>query len=108
MGLFNKKSKYDKRMKRPIKFYNSPISEECYNLDTSFINFIVPRLKLFKKDASRVIIYDFSIIDDILKGFELYQKVDEWENDKEIVAFNMKIVNKSMELFAKHWMEFNW
>lgn len=108
MGFFTKKNEYERKMKKPLKFYNSPISEECWNLDSSFIDFIVPRLKLYRKDASRVIIYDFSIVDEIIEGFELYQDIYNWPSDPHKAQENMKKVRHSMELFAKHWMEFNW
>ena len=51
--------KYERRMRKVNKFYNKPRSEECWNLDWNFMNFIVPRLELFKKDASEIIDYDF-------------------------------------------------
>lgn len=108
MGFFTKKNEYERKMKKPLKFYNSPISEECWNLDSSFIDFIVPRLKLYRKDASRVIIYDFSIVDEIIEGFELYQDIYNWPSNPLEAQENMKKVKHSMELFAKHWMEFNW
>ena len=98
--------KYERRMKKVNKFYNKPRSEECWNLDWNFINFIVPRLELFKKDASKIIDYDFSIVDKILEGFKLYQQ--KWDWKVEDMEENMKKVEKSMRIFAKHWREFWW
>lgn len=99
-------SSYDRRMKKVKKFYNKPIGEECFNLDLAFVDFMVPRLELFKKDASKVIDYDFIIIDEILKGFKLYQKKFDWE--LEDMEKNMEIVRKSMDIFAEHLYEFWW
>lgn len=97
---------YERHMKKPMRLYTKPISEECWNLDFSFIDFIVPRLELFKKEASEIIAYDFSIIDEILVGFRLYSTKYDWEIED--IKKNMAIVKKSMKLFSEHWMEFGW
>lgn len=99
-------SSYDRVMKKVYKFYNKPKKEECYNLDLAFVDFMVPRLERFKEDAKGVIVYDFSIIDDILDGFRIYQKKFDWElkDEKE----NARRVKRSMELFAEHFSEFWW
>lgn len=100
------KSKYDRRMKKILKFYDNPYSEECYSLDISFVEFMIPRLELFKEEASKWIVYDFTVVDEILKGFRLYKDIFDWESDD--IKKNMAVVNKSMKLFAKHWTEFGW
>lgn len=107
--------KYDRVMKKVDKHYTNVKSEECWNLDWNFVKFMIPRLELFKKEASKIIVYDFSIIDEILVGFKLYENKWNWEagiNDmeelKKIVIRNNKIVDKSMKLFAEHWKEFWW
>lgn len=102
--LFN--NKYERRMKKPEKFYRNPISEECYALDINFVEFMIPRLELFKKDASKWIVYDFSIVDKILVGFKLYKEIFDWK--PEDIEKNMTIVKESMKLFSEHWMEFGW
>ena len=63
--------KYDRHMKKPMRFYTNPISEECWNLMIILIEFIIPRLKLFRKEASAIIEYDFTIVDRIIEGFEV-------------------------------------
>ena len=101
--------KYDRHMKKPNHFYANPVSEECWNLDLSFIEFIIPRLKMFKEEASKTIVYDFTIIDKILEGFELYRHIFDWDTTNvEIIKDNYKKVQESMDLFSKHWMEFGW
>ena len=108
MRLFNKifGDEYDRAMKKPNRFYTNPIEQECWNLDLSFVEFMVPRLKLFREEASKIIKYDFTIVDRILEGFELYLSKFDW--DVEDAKSNMKKVQKSMNLFAKHWTEFWW
>ena len=111
--LFN--NKYERRIKKPEKFYRNPISEECYALDINFVKFMIPRLELFKKEASEIIEYDFSIVDKILEGFKLYEQKWEWDNNiddleelKNVILKNNAIVDESMKLFAEHWKEFWW
>ena len=99
-------SKYDRRMKKAKKFYTNPYSEECYALDINFVEFMIPRLELFKKDASKWIVYDFSIVDKILVGFKLYKEIFDWK--LEDIEKKMTIVKESMKLFSEHWMEFGW
>lgn len=99
-------SSYDRRMKKVNKFYNNPFREECYNLDMAFVDFMVPRLKKFKEDASKQIVYNFDIIDEILVGFELYQGHFDWE--LEDIEKNMEVVNHSMKLLSEHFWEFWW
>lgn len=98
--------KYERHMKKPRRFYTKPISEECWNLDMSFIEFIIPRLELFKKEASKIIVYDFTIIDKILDGFRLYLTKSDWELDE--VEQNYKKFQTSMRLFAKNVQDFWW
>lgn len=98
--------KFERKMKKVSKFYNNPLVEETYSLDLSFIEFIIPRLKLFKEKANQIIVYDFTIIDKILEGFELYLNIFEWSMDE--CKINMPKVKKSMKLFAEHWTEFGW
>ena len=101
--------KYDRHMKKPNHFYANPVIEECWNLDLSFIEFIIPRLKMFKEEASKIIVYDFTIIDKILEGFELYRHIFDWNTTNvETIKDNLKKVQESMDLFSKHWMEFGW
>jgi hypothetical protein len=106
MLQFLKNNRYERHMKKPNKFYRNPISEECYNLDYSFIQFITPRLQMFRKEASKTIDYDFTILDTIINGFILYYSVFDW--DVENIDNNNKIVKNSMKLFAEHWTEFWW
>ena len=98
--------KYERRMKKVNKYNRNVVREECWNLDLGFVDYIVPRLEVFKEDASKIIEYDFSIVDKILEGFKLYQRKYDWDIDD--YENNLKIVEKSMKLFAKHWMEFWW
>ncbi len=93
---------FDRRTER---FYNEPKAEECYNLNSSFIKFMLPRLKLFKKDASKVINYDFTIVDEIIEGFELFFEYG--DSLEEEIERNVK-VDKAIELFSKHWRELWW
>lgn len=108
MRLFDKLfgDKYDRRMKKQRRFYTKPISEECWNLDMAFIEFIIPRLELFKTDASKIIVYDFDIIDQILEGFRLYQNKFDWEVEEAKENYDKFL--KSMKLFAEHIAEFWW
>lgn len=98
--------RYDRRMKKYHKLYTKPIEEETFSLDCNFIDFIVPRLELYKEKASKWIVYDFTIIDKILVGFKLYQSVFDWK--VEDIEKNMAIVKESMQVFAEHWMELGW
>lgn len=104
--IWKKNNSYERRMKKPKKFYNSPRSEECWNVDLAFVEFMIPRLKLFKEDASKMIVYDFTIIDRILEGFELYKNKYDWtpENCEENYAKFLA----SMELFKDNIIDFWW
>lgn len=108
MSLFAKLfgDKYERHMKKANHFYTKPIDEETWNLDLCFVDFMVPRLRLFKEKASNIIDYDFTIIDKIIEGFELYRHHYDWEDAS--IKENLKKVQKSMRLFAEHWMEFWW
>lgn len=48
-------SKYDRVMKKVNKFYQNPKKEELYNLDSSIIEFLIPRLNQFIIDSSTMI-----------------------------------------------------
>lgn len=98
--------KYDRRMKKAKRFYTNPIDEETWNLDLTFVDFMVPRLRLFRERASKIIEYDFTIVDEIIEGFELYRHHFDWDDDS--VKDNIKKAQKSMKLFAEHWKEFWW
>lgn len=107
--------KYDRVMKKVDKTYTNVKSEECWNLDWNFVKFMIPRLELFKKEASKIIEYDFTIVDKILVGFKLYENKWEWDsgiNDleeiRQIFIKNNAIVDESMKLFAEHWRDFWW
>lgn len=73
------------------------MSEECWNLDLSFIEFIIPRLKMFKEEASKIIVYDFTIIDKILEGFELYRHIFDWDTS------NVETVKDNLKKFKNLW-----
>ncbi len=48
-------SKYDRVMRKAYKFYNSPKSEETYALDHALVSMIVPRLRLFIEDSTKIV-----------------------------------------------------
>ena len=98
--------RYERRMKKPMQMITNPISEECWNLDLTFVEFMIPRLELFKREASKIIKYDFSIVDNILVGFKLYAAKFDW--NAEDYKKNIKVVEESMKVFSEHWMEFWW
>lgn len=108
MRLFDKifGDSYDRHMKKPMRMYTNPVSEECYNLDLVFVDFMVPRLKLFKKEASEIIEYDFTIVDKIIEGFELFQNKFDWSLEE--AEANYAKFQESMKLFAEHIAEFWW
>lgn len=111
MRLFDRifGDKYDRRMKKVKKYNTNVLSEECWNLDTAFVDWIVPRLKVFRKEASRIIDYDFTVVDQIIEGFELYTSKFDWDlSDEKVIKDNLKRVDNSMKLFAEHWREFWW
>ncbi len=66
-------SKYERRMRRRQRIYSNPYSEECFSLNYSICEFIIPRLYLYKKEASQMIEYDFTKIDKMIAAFELYR-----------------------------------
>lgn len=51
-------SKYERHMRKADKFYANPFKEETYALDSNIIKFLLPRLKLFIEDSSRIVDWD--------------------------------------------------
>lgn len=46
---------------------------------------------MFKEEASKMIVYDFTIIDKIIEGFELYRHIFDWDTTNvETVKDNLK------------------
>ena len=99
-------NKIDREIAKVEKFYKKPRKVETWNLDFNIIQFLVPRLRLFKELSQEIIEYDYTIVDKILEGFELYLSVDDWETGDMIK--NMEKVDKSMKIFSEHWREFWW
>lgn len=79
--------------------------EELWNLDCTFIDWIIPRLKVFKKkttgypcDINSPEEWD-EILDKIIKSFELYK--DDSEFDLESIKKNNEIIKEGFKLFAE-------
>ena len=88
---------------------------ETWNLDITIAKFIVPRLKAFKEckngHPSRLTEKKWNkILDEMIEGFELYCKKDEWEFEQDLNERNDKFakVNKSLKLFSKYFHDLWW
>lgn len=51
--------KYERVMKRCEKFYNHPKKEEVYDLSSTMIEFLIPRLELFLNESTKIIDWEF-------------------------------------------------
>lgn len=52
-------SKYDRIMKKCNHFYDNPKVEETWCLYPSISRYLVPRLKLFLKESSKIVNWDY-------------------------------------------------
>jgi hypothetical protein len=104
--------KKPKNYKENLKKIASTNKFDVWNLDVEFAEFIIPRLKILKKIQNGVpgaLVDDnesFSeslnkyhqILDDIIAGFKIIKKSDNYTFKPE----KLKKVQKSLDLFAKH------
>ena len=88
---------------------------ETWNLDITIAKFIFPRLKAFKEcnhgfPSSLTEKKWNKILDEMIEGFELYCKKDEWEFEQDLNERNDKFakVNKSLKLFSKYFYNLWW
>ena len=80
--------------------------DELWNLDATFVDWILPRLKAFKEhniaypiDLSSKEKWDEEL-DTMIKAFEYY-KIDPFDVDKKERKKQDKIINKGFQLFGK-------
>lgn len=78
--------------------------EEVYSLDYTLVEFMLPRLKLFKEKtcsypASITMEEWQTILQDIIDGWELFIKTDEWDTPQTRLAD---------QLFFKYFHELWW
>lgn len=88
---------------------------ETWNLDITIASFIVPRLKAFKECEngfpSRLTENKWDkILDEMIEGFELAIKKDEWEYEEDLNTRNEKLtkVNKALKHFSKYFHDLWW
>ncbi len=88
---------------------------ETWNLDITIAKFLVPRLKAFKECnngfPARLTKKKWNkIIDEMIEGFELYIKKDDWEFEQDLNERNEKNakVDKALKLFSKHFYDLWW
>lgn len=79
--------------------------EELWNLDCTFVDWIIPRLKVFKEktigypaDVKSPEEWD-KILDKIIKAFELYKQAP--CDDLKQLHMDNQIIKEGFELFAK-------
>jgi len=89
-----------------IKFiYAHPFNEEIWNLESSFLEWIVPRLKLLKKNNISYPGYMTEekwdkILDEMIDGFESnLERMDMLDETEE----NNKKLARSLHLFSKYF-----
>ena len=107
-----KKTKRAKSWKKQRKLYGFD-SRECWNLNTTFVEWLYSHLMLYKKEAAQVVDleyhkFDFNgktytqkeCINIILKACKRYLLVDEISEDKEKMAKIEKDMEDAIKLFA--------
>lgn len=116
MGIFSRVStqlgidKHERILKKVEKRLTKVTREECYDLTGTFVIFILPRLKQFKKDAMETIAFDWDRIDEIIQGFELYLRMasDEYDESFEQMQKDSEKFLASMELFGELGSQLGW
>ena len=88
---------------------------ECWNLDLTFVNFMIPRLKVFKEQTqgypSNMTFEEWhNILDEMIEGFELWNKHFDWEIEEDINIKNENNfkVNKAIDLFKTYFRDLWW
>lgn len=107
-----KKTKRSKIWKKQRKLYGFD-SRECWNLNTTFVEWLYSHLMLYKKEAAQVVDlkyhkFDFNgktytqkeCINIILKACKRYLLADEVSEDKEKMAKIEKDMEDAIKLFA--------
>lgn len=82
---------------------------ETWNLDTTFVQFMLPRLKRFRKvnvcyPSDMTMKQWNNILDKILKGFELHSV----EHEKTLTKKEYKQIQTAFELFGKYIHQMWW
>jgi hypothetical protein len=88
---------------------------ETWSLDITIAKFLVPRLKAFKECdngyPARLTEKKWNkILDEMIEGFELYIKKDEWDFEPDINTRNEMYakVNKALKQFSKYFQDLWW
>lgn len=96
---------YKRVMKKVNKFYKNPKKEELYNLDSSIIEFLLPRLKNFIVDSSSIVCWDahkeegvdvIKILNSIIDDFE-YVLEYKWDFDETTAKECLKRAKRSFK-----------
>lgn len=109
-------SKYDRVMKKVNKFYLNPKKEELYNLDSSIIDYLIPRLDQFMTDSIEHIDWSFHKEHDNVDVIEtikaiivdlIYIRDNKYEFDaniaKECLKRSKRVFNKLDKIFFYLW-----
>jgi len=107
----------DKKDKREKKFAKQRLSRgfddsETWSLRDTIANFILPRLKRFKK-VQRAFPADItaeewdSIIDKMIISFEMVKR-DKWDVDLSKAREQLKKIDEGLNLFAKWYLDLWW
>ena len=88
---------------------------ETWNLDITISKFLVPRLKAFNECnngfPSRLTKKKWNkILEEMIEGFELYIKKDDWVFEQDLNERNEKYakVNKALKHFSKYFYDLWW
>ena len=109
-------SSYDRVMKKVNRFYNKPRKEELYNLDSSIIEFLLPRLKQFIINSSEIIDWEYEKsqgvdiigkLESIIVDFEyIVENKYEWDvkTSKECVKRSKRSFKLLGDIFFYLWI----
>lgn len=88
---------------------------ETWNLDLTIVNFMIPRLKVYKEKTAGYpgklsnIEEWYAILDKIIEGFELWTTHFDWEvNDINTINENNMKVDEALKLFAEYFRDLWW
>lgn len=106
--LFEYFSRYNRKLRKVRRFYKHPINIETWTLDLLLLEFLVPRLKLFLEDSSKIICWEadehgrkiLKYIPIIIEDFEFYinnydtNDLDVWYKMKDKVSDGFKLLSE--------------
>ena len=106
--------KYERVMKKVYKFYDNPHIDETFDLDYSIVRYIIPRLKMFVEESSKIIDWDqhkklrdvdvIGICNSIIDDFEFFVKTfDDEVGIKDLTDYKsgIKRVKHGFNLLSK-------